>query len=98
MISREDFLFTIGYDGETAIVDGKSKRRYGRLSTEELARKGLFKPALCSALYANDEAGLEFVLKLYNERSNKKLDSVDHLKRTFGVSSVSEAITKVMIC
>ncbi len=98
MISREDFLFTIGYDGETAIVDGKSKRRYGRLSTEELARKGLFKPALCSALYAKDEAGLELVLKVYNERSDKKLDSVNHLKRTLGVSAVPEAITRVMIC
>jgi hypothetical protein len=98
MISREDFIFTIGYDGGTAIVDGKSKRQYSRLSTEELARKGLFKPALCSALYGKDEKELELVLEIYNERSDKRLDSIDHLKRTFGVSEVPEAITKVMIC
>ena len=98
MISRENFIFTIGYDGGTAIVDGKSKRKYGRLSTEELARKGLFKPALCSALYENDEKGLQLVYELYNTRSDKKLDSIEHMKRTLGVSEIPEAITKVMVC
>jgi hypothetical protein len=98
MISREDFIFTIGYDGGTAIVDGKSKRKYSRLSTEELARKGLFKPALCSALYAKDEKGLQLVCELYNARSDKKIVSIDHLKRTLGVSEIPEEINKVMVC
>jgi hypothetical protein len=98
MISREDYIFTIGYDGETAIVNGKAKRKYGRLSTEELARKGLFKPALCSALYEKDERGLQLVLELYNTRSDKKLDSAENLMRTFGVTEVPEEIKKVMIC
>ncbi len=98
MISRENFIFTIGYDGGTAIVDGKSKRKYGRLSTEQLGRKGLFKPALCSALYENDEKGLQLVYELYNSRSDKKLDSVEDLKRTLGASEVPDAITKVMVC
>jgi len=26
MIARDDFVFCIGYDGDTAIVDGKAKK------------------------------------------------------------------------
>jgi hypothetical protein len=98
VISREDFIFTIGYDGNTAIVDGKSKRMHGHLDTEELAEKGLFKPALCSALYANDEPGMRSVLELYNKLADRPLPSVDHLKRTFGISEVTTDITKVLLC
>jgi len=46
-MKREDFLFTIGYQGDTALVDGSAKRQYGGLSTRELAAKGLLKPAMC---------------------------------------------------
>jgi len=40
MATREDFLFTIGYDGESAVVDGKAKAAYGKSGTMDLARKG----------------------------------------------------------
>ena len=40
MLSRGDFVFTIGYDGASAIVDGRAKRQYGKLSTMELAEEG----------------------------------------------------------
>jgi hypothetical protein len=54
LISRADFVFTIGYEGNTAVVDGAMKRRHGSLSTGELAELGLYKQALCAAVY--DEA------------------------------------------
>lgn len=54
MISRGDFVFTIGYEGNTAVVDGAMKRRHGSLSAAELAGLGLYKQALCAAVY--DEA------------------------------------------
>ena len=98
MISREDFICTIGYDGNTAIVDGKSKKMYGHFGTEELAKEGLFKPAVCSALYAKDEQGLMRVLELYNKTTDRPLPSIEHLKRTFGVSEVPSAISKVLLC
>ena len=98
MISREDFIFTIGYDGDTAIVDGRSKRSYGRMSTEDLVREGLFKPALCSALYANDEKALEMVLDQFNRRTETKIASVDLLKRLLGITVVPEDIHKTMVC
>ncbi len=32
MISREDFIFAIGFDGAQAVVDGRAKREFGSLS------------------------------------------------------------------
>ena len=98
MISRENFIFTIGYDGNTAIVDEISKRKYSRLSTEELTEKGLFKAALSSALYEGDSQGLGRVLESYNQSADRRLESVEHLKRTFGVFEVPEGISKIMLC
>jgi hypothetical protein len=98
MISRGDFIFTIGYHGETAIVDGRSKNKYAKLSTEELAQKGLFKPALCSGLYEEDEEALRGVLEIYNRQNEKGVDSTEQMLRLFGVSAIPEGITKVMIC
>jgi hypothetical protein len=57
VISRADFVFTIGYEGNTAVVDGTMKRRYGSLSTAELASLGLYKQALCAAVYDAAAAG-----------------------------------------
>jgi len=51
LISRGDFVFTIGYEGNTAVVDGAMKKRYGSLSAEQLAEKGLYKQALCAVVY-----------------------------------------------
>jgi hypothetical protein len=44
-------VFTIGYEGNTAVVDGAMKKRFGSLSAAQLAEKGLFKQALCAVIY-----------------------------------------------
>jgi hypothetical protein len=67
MLSREDFVFTIGYDGPAAVVDGQAKRWYGSLSTAELAEKGLFRAAYSSAIYSKDPGELQTVLDAYNK-------------------------------
>ena len=97
MISRKDFVFTIGYDGGTAVVDGGLKRRFGSLSTSELAEKGLYKQALCSAVFEGREEGLSRLLELYNERAEHKLAHVEELKRMFGVFEVPQGITRVLV-
>ena len=97
MISRKDFVFTIGYDGGTAVVDGSLKRRFGSLATFELAEKGLFKQALCSAVFEGQEEGLSRVLELYNARAEHKLAHVEELKRMFGVFEVPQGITRVLV-
>jgi len=65
MLSREDFVFTIGYDGPAAVVDNQAKRKYGKLSTRELAARGLFRAAYSSAVYSKDPKELLFVAKAY---------------------------------
>ena len=102
MISRQDFTFTIGYEGNVAVVDGALKKRYGSLSTEQLAEKQLYKQAICSAVYEESSAkttgaALQEVLEIFNRNAVKKIDSVEELKRTFGVQEVPEGIAKVTV-
>ena len=93
MLSREDFVFTIGYDGPAAVVDNQAKRKYGKLSTGELAEKGLFRAAYSSAVYSNDPQELRFVAEAYNRlRGHSPADvseaDIAALARLFGVFPV----------
>ena len=85
MLPREDFVFTIGYDGPVAVVDNQAKRRYGKLSTRELAERGLFRAAYASAVYSKEAQELKFVAEAYN--------SV--LKESF-LADISEAAESVL--
>jgi hypothetical protein len=97
MIKRSDFMFTVGYQGDTAIVNASAKKKYGRLSTVELAKQGLYKAAICSAVYAESDQELEQVMRIYNEQNNKSIDSIQTLKRIFGVSGLPEGIEKILL-
>jgi hypothetical protein len=89
MRSREDFIFTIGYDGPTAVVDGQAKRRYGSLSTRELAEKGLFRAAYSSAIWSRDPKDIEVLLEIYNSVSGSSLKTDSALDRLFGVFPIT---------
>ncbi|MDR3162037.1 MAG: hypothetical protein LBU28_10550 [Spirochaetaceae bacterium] len=99
MLSREDFIFTIGYDGPNAVVDSQAKKRYGGLSTRELAAKGLFRAAYASAIYARasqkpegGQAGqsgdISALVEAYNQVSGAGLTVDSALDRLFGVFPV----------
>jgi hypothetical protein len=88
MLSREDFIFTIGYDGPAAVVDSQAKRRYGSLSTRELAEKGLFRAAYSSAVWSKDPAELEILIEIYNTAAGANLTAASPLDRLFGVFPV----------
>lgn len=88
MLSREDFIFTIGYDGPVAVVDGHAKRRYGSLSARQLAEKGLFRAAYSSALWSKDSADTQAVVEIYNRASGSSLTVDSQLGRLFGVFPV----------
>jgi len=98
MLSREDFIFTIGYDGAAAIVDGRAKRQYGRLSTMELAEEGLYRAACASALYARkfekDESQVKSFISFFNAKAGTTYESAEQLQRLFGVNDedVSKSI------
>jgi hypothetical protein len=89
MLPREDFIFTIGYDGPAAVVDGQAKRRYGPLSTAELANRGLFRAAWSSAVFSGDKAEKELVLDAYNRAAGTSYRAEDPLDRLFGVFPVN---------
>ena len=96
MIKREDFIFTIGYSGRSAIVDSTLKKKFGSLDSESLAKKGLFKAALCSVIFDNRESELDKVLAIYNSKAERAIRSPEELKRKFGVFEVPVEITKVI--
>ena len=79
MLPREDFVFTIGYDGPAAVVDNQAKRKYGKLSTRELAEKGLFRAAYSSALYSKDPEKLKFVAETYKKSGGSSTSSLSAL-------------------
>lgn len=88
MLSRSDFIFTIGYDGPAAVVDGQAKRKYGSLSTKELADLGLFRAAYSSALYSKDPSELDYVIEAYNRTAHTNYDRSFPFDRLFGVFPV----------
>jgi len=84
---REDFVFTIGYDGPAAVIDGQAKKLYSKLSTRELAEKGLFRAAYSSAIWSKDPKELEFIAEIYNKTTGSSV-TVASLPRLFGVYPV----------
>jgi len=85
MLSREDFVFTIGYDGPAAVVDSQAKKYYGSLSTKELAEKGLFRAAYSSAIYSKNREELQAVVDIYNKIAGTSYSPDASLDRLFGV-------------
>ena len=85
-MTREEYIFTIGYDGDAEVVDKKSAKEFGKLSTAELFDKGMIKPALCSAIYSKNPDEQKLVLDRYNALAASPVESFDELKKIFGVS------------
>jgi hypothetical protein len=88
MISREDVVSAIGYDGNAALVDHFAKRRYGKLSTEELAKAGFFRAAAASAIWSGSQEELALVADYYNRASGASYPP-ESIPRLFGVGKVT---------
>jgi hypothetical protein len=95
MISRDDFVFCIGYDGDTAIVDGRAKKEFSRLSSAELAEKGLYRAAFASALYSRKAEEMKAFIDLFNQKAGTQYTESGQLSRLFGV--YLEGISKVKV-
>ncbi|HEY9054870.1 MAG TPA: hypothetical protein VIO60_08635 [Rectinemataceae bacterium] len=95
MISREDFVFAIGFDGPQAVVDGKAKREFGKLSTMDLAKKGLYRAAFSSALYSRNEAEMAEFIRFFNQVAGTEYTEASQLSRLFGV--YLEEIAKALV-
>ncbi|MDR1929990.1 MAG: hypothetical protein LBQ44_05090 [Treponema sp.] len=94
MLPRDYFIFTIGYDGPSAVVDNQARRRYGSLSTEALADLGFFRAAYSSAIYSGNKEEKTLVIKKYNKAAGTSYGPEDSLDRLFGVfpTAVKRAI------
>ena len=93
-MTRNAFVFCIGYNGGTAIVDRRLESQFGRLGTRELFSRGLYKPAVASAVFAGSDADLEWLREEYSRVTGTPLKDVDALKRTVGVSEVYPGIQR----
>jgi hypothetical protein len=94
-MKKEDFCFTIGFTGETAIVDKRARARYSGMNVKQLMEEGLYKAALCSALFDDSKEDQDYVLGEFRRVSGQSLSSVEDLKKIFGVMTVPEHIRAV---
>jgi hypothetical protein len=95
-MKREDFVFTIGYQGAVAVVNASSRKKHGKLPTMELAEKGLYSQAFRSAIYSEDPQEMEQLLQYLRDNTTLPADSAETLKRIFGVYQVPDDIEKVI--
>ena len=101
-MTRQEFTFTIGFQGDVAIVDKRAMRQYGRLSTMELAEKGLYRAAFCSALFSGEASEMEKFIRFFAEKTNAadpgggNPTTENQLKRLFGVYTVPDEIKRVV--
>jgi hypothetical protein len=85
MVSNEEFAFTIGYDGPTAIVDKTACAQYGSLDPEALVEKGLFRAAYAKALRSGDESRIKAVMDSYNTLAGTSFSTREQFSRLLGV-------------
>jgi len=94
-MKREDYIFAVGFDGNTAIVDKSARAMYGKLDTKALADKGLFKAAYRSAVFSGSSEDADYVLEKFNEVSKIRYENSEDLAKVFGVQPPSDDITSV---
>ena len=95
-MTRSEFVFTIGFQGDAAVVDKRAQRRYGKLSTMELAGEGLFRAAFCSAIFADNESEMDEFVRYFAEKTGMDDLTSDRLKRLFGVYTVPSDVKKII--
>ncbi len=96
MLRKEDFVFCVGYQGDSALVDSRAKKKYGKLSTAELLEKGLLRSAFSSAVYDDNEQDMQMVISAYNSLTGSSLESPLEMKRLLGIFAVPGDISKVL--
>ena len=95
-MTRQEFVFTIGFQGDAAIVDRRAQRQFGRLSTMELAREGLYRAAFCSALFSGDQQEMSEFIRHFAEKTHNPDLTEDQVKRIFGVYTVPDEVKRVV--
>ena len=95
-MKRDDFVFTIGFEGSTAVVDSRSRKRYSGMTTMQLAQEGLYRQAFCSALYSGNESEMQELLTWLQANTRFDASTPLALKRLFGVFEVPHGINRIL--
>lgn len=82
-----DFINTIGYDGNSAIVDKARLSKNSNKNLDKLLESGAFRAAAAYAVYTESDEDLQKVADEYNKLSNSNYKK-EQIKRLFGVSKV----------
>lgn len=93
-MTREDFIFTIGYKGDTAIVDASAQNDNKKPSSGSLLKKGLYRAAFCAALFDESTDDQEAVAYALGQKTGREYSS-DSLKRLFGVYQIPDWVKRV---
>lgn len=93
-MKREEFVFTVGYEGNVAIVDGASARKLGNLSSRELAERGQYRHAFRAAIFDGSKS-IEDLRVYFRDHTSIGDKTAAELKRLFGVFEVRDDVTKV---
>jgi hypothetical protein len=95
-MTRQEFVFTIGFQGDAAIVDKRANRQYGRFTTMQLAEKGLYRAAFCSALFSGDREEMNEFVRHFAEKTHNPDLTEEQVKRIFGVYTVPDEVKRVV--
>jgi hypothetical protein len=96
-MKREDYMFCIGYQGNSAVIDGQARKNFSKASVTQLIEAGLFRAAFCAAVYDNDDDALQEVLQSYNKLSGAALSNREDAMKLWGAVLPSNAVEKTVV-
>lgn len=90
-MTKADFVWTVGYQGNTAIVNRRMKSSVTTLSPRELLEQGHLKPAVCAAIWDSrtDPAALDAFVADFVRTTGLSL-GLEDIKRLVGVYAIPE--------
>jgi hypothetical protein len=94
---RSSFIFCVGYEGETALVDGNMVKKYSGYTTMQLAEAGLFRAACASAIFSDKQTEIDAFISYYNRTAGLEIASKEELTKLFGVSVSDFAGKKIRV-
>ncbi|MEL3908080.1 MAG: hypothetical protein P1P64_03565 [Treponemataceae bacterium] len=85
-ISRDNFIATIGYDKDVAVVSKAEVLALKGKSFDDILASKNFRQAAACAVYNDDDKQKELVVKAYNEATGGHY-TVKKLSKLFGIGS-----------
>jgi hypothetical protein len=88
-MKKEDFVWTVGYQGNIAQVNALRKKQWPNSDAMKLLDAGLFRPSFCAALWEaeGNARGLDAWINAFSDKTGIRM-SLDEVKRLLGVYSI----------